>query len=115
MSEPPAPSHTADQSGPLTLVAMLWPNPGHEQALIEYEDAVLALIPAHGGRVVSRVRRVDYKNPGDSEGPIEVQTIEFPSEQAIADYMVDPVRVGLADVHAAAIARTEVVRVAPVL
>jgi uncharacterized protein (DUF1330 family) len=94
----------------ITLTAMLWPHPGQEQALIDYEDTVLALIPAHGGRVISRVRRTD-----DTDGPFEVQLIEFPSEDAVAAYMVDPVRVGLADVHASAIARTEVVRVALVV
>lgn len=88
-----------------TLVAMLWPHPGQEQALIDYEDTVLALIPAHGGRVLSRVRRTD-----DSDGPFETQVIEMPSDEAIAAYMIDPVRVALADTHARAIARTEVVR-----
>jgi uncharacterized protein (DUF1330 family) len=94
----------------LTLTAMLWPVAGHEQELIDYEDTVLGLIPAHGGRVLSRVRRID-----STDGPFEVQVIEFPSEDAVAAYMVDPVRVALADVHAAAIARTEVVRVQSVL
>jgi uncharacterized protein (DUF1330 family) len=93
-------------SDSLTLTAMLWPHPGQEQALIDYEDTVLALIPAHGGRVLSRVRKVD-----NTDGPFEVQVIEFPSEDAVAAYMVDPERVALADVHAVAVARTEVVRV----
>jgi hypothetical protein len=47
-----------------TLVAMLWPNPGEEQALIDYEDTVLALLPAYGCRVVSRVR-----SSPSSDGP----------------------------------------------
>lgn len=88
-----------------TLVAMLWPHPGQEQALIDYEDAVLALLPAYGCRVISRVRRAD-----DTDGPFEVQVIEYPDEDAVAAYMVDPARVALADIHAAAIARTQVVR-----
>ena len=90
----------------LVLTALLWPHPGQEQLLIDYEDAVLALIPAHGGRVLSRVRRVD-----DSDGPFELQVIEMPDEDAVAAYMVDPVRVALADNHARAIARTDVSRV----
>ena len=89
-----------------TLVAMLWPHPGQEQALIDYEDAVLALLPAHGCRLVSRVRRTD-----DTDGPFEVQVIEYPGEDAVAAYMVDPARVALADIHARAIERTQVVRV----
>ena len=87
----------------LVLTALLWPHPGQEQLLIDYEDAVLALIPQHGGRVLSRVRRID-----DSDGPFEQQVIEMPDEDAVAAYMVDPVRVALADTHARAIARTDV-------
>jgi uncharacterized protein (DUF1330 family) len=90
----------------LVLAALLWPHPGQEQLLIDYEDAVLALIPQHGGRVLSRVRRID-----DSDGPFELQVIEMPNEDAVAAYMVDPVRVALADTHARAIARTDVSRV----
>ena len=90
----------------LVLTALLWPHPGQEQLLIDYEDAVLALIPQHGGRVLSRVRRID-----DSDGPFEQQVIEMPDEDAVAAYMADPVRVGLADTHARAIARTDVSRV----
>ena len=89
----------------MILTALLWPHEGQEQALIDYEDAVLALIPAHGGRVLQRVRRTDA-----SDGPFEVQIIEMPSEDAVAAYMVDPVRVALAGDHARAIARTDVIR-----
>ena len=88
-----------------TLVAMLWPHPGQEQALINYEDAVLALLPTYGCRVVSRVRRTD-----DTDGPFETQIIDYPDDAAIAAYMVDPARVALADAHARAIERTQVVR-----
>jgi len=90
----------------LVLTALLWPHPGQEQLLIDYEDAVLALIPAHGGRVIHRVRRID-----DTDGPFEFQVIELPTEDAVAAYLADPVRVALADTHARAIARTEVSRV----
>lgn len=90
----------------LVLTAQLWPHPGQEQLLIDYENTVLALIPQHGGRVIARVRRAD-----DSEGAFETQIIEFPNQDALAAYMVDPVRVALADTHARAIARTEVTRV----
>jgi uncharacterized protein (DUF1330 family) len=89
-----------------TLVALLWPRPGHEQQLVEYEDAVLALLPTYGCRVVERVRRTD-----DTDGPFEVQIIEYPDEEAVAAYMVDPARLALAETHARAIERTQVVRV----
>jgi uncharacterized protein (DUF1330 family) len=94
----------------MLLTAILWANPGQEKLLVEYEDAVLQLIPKHGGQVIERVRA---EQPGD--GPYEVQLIELPSEEALADYMIDPARVALADVHRKAIARTEVLRGGSVL
>jgi uncharacterized protein (DUF1330 family) len=89
-----------------TLVALLWPHPGQEQLLVQYEDAVLALLPTYGCRMIERVRRTD-----DTDGPFEVQIIEYPDEDAIAAYMIDPERLALADTHARAIERTQVVRV----
>ena len=88
-----------------TLVAMLWLHAGQEQLLIDYEDTVLALLPTYGCRLISRVRRTD-----DTDGPFETQIIEYPDDTAIAAYMVDPARVALADTHARAIERTQVVR-----
>lgn len=90
----------------LVLTALLWVVPGQEQLLVEYEDAVLALIPKHGGRVVERVRRT-----GSGEGPYEVQVIELPDDEALDAYMRDPARLARAADHARAIARTEVIRV----
>ena len=49
-----------------------------------YEDEVLAWCPAHGGRVVSRVRR-----DGGDRTP-RLQVIHLPGEQAMQDYLVDP-------------------------
>ncbi len=89
-----------------TLVALLWPHPGQEQLLVQYEDAVLALLPTYGCRMIERVRRTD-----DTDGPFEVQIIEYPDDEAVAAYMVDPARLALADTHARAIERTQVVRV----
>ena len=94
---------------PLQLCAILWATPGREADLISYEDTVLALLPAHGGRVVSRVRRID-----DEDGPLEVQVIDLPDEAALEAYLADPGRVALAETHEAVIARTEVIRVATV-
>ena len=94
----------------MLLTAILWANPGQEKLLVEYEDAVLALIPKHGGRVIERVRA---EQPGD--GPYEVQLIELPDDDALAEYMIDPVRLALSDKHARAIARTEVLRGGSVL
>ena len=93
----------------LTLCVLLWPTPGHDEVLVAYEDEVLALLGDHRARVVQRVRKV-----GDGDGPLEVQIIELPDEEALAGFMADPRRVAAADVRDRAIARTEIIRVADV-
>ncbi|MCZ4520921.1 hypothetical protein BH92_21515 [Rhodococcoides fascians A21d2] len=90
----------------LKLCVLLWATAGQEEALTRYEDTVLDLIPKYGGEVVSRVRRVD---PGD--GPLEVQVIHLPDDSALQDYMVDPERLALAEVHRSAVAKTEIIHV----
>jgi uncharacterized protein (DUF1330 family) len=93
----------------VTLCVLLWPTPGNDDALVAYEDEVLALLGDHGARVVQRVRKVD-----DGDGPLEVQIIELPDEDALAGFMSDPRRVASADVRDRVIARTEIIRVADV-
>ena len=87
----------------LQLCVLLWAAEGQEDALTDYENTVLALMPRHGGRVVSRVRRVD-----GGEGPLEVQLIHLPHASALDAYMADPERLALASAHKSAVARTEV-------
>ena len=67
----------------IQLCVPLWATAGCEAALVDYEDTVLALIPQHGGQVVSRVRRLDR-----TEGPFEVQLITFPDDDSVSAYMV---------------------------
>jgi uncharacterized protein (DUF1330 family) len=90
----------------LTLAVLLWPHPGEDDALGAYEDEVLALLPDHGGRVVSRVRRQT-----DGDGPLEVQIIDLRDEAALDSYMADPRRTRLTEIRDRAIARTDVIRV----
>lgn len=90
----------------LELCVLLWASPGQDDALTDYEDTVLALIPEYGGTVVSRVRRV-----GDGDGPREVQIIHLPDDAAMQAYLGDPERRALADVHQRVIARTDVLSV----
>ncbi|MDP2288673.1 MAG: hypothetical protein Q8M73_08945 [Actinomycetota bacterium] len=85
----------------LTLCVQLWPQPGQEAALIQFEDQVLALIPRHGGTVLQRVRRVD-----DGEEAFETHVITFPDQSAFESYMHDPERLALLAVREIAIART---------
>lgn|GEM_PF-6777509 len=66
----------------LELCVLLWATDGNEETLSRYEDTVLALVPKHGGRVVSRVRSLS-----NGEGPLEVQIIHLPGESALQAYM----------------------------
>ncbi|UKJ64711.1 hypothetical protein H1Q78_04745 [Cellulosimicrobium cellulans] len=96
---------------PITLCVLLWPTEGNADLLSEYEDGVLALVPAHGGRVLSRVRAL----PGqDATLPTEVQVIEMPDDDALAAYLADPARVALAEVRDRAVARTDILGVTAV-
>ncbi|GAB3616741.1 hypothetical protein GCM10027416_12980 [Okibacterium endophyticum] len=90
----------------LKLCVLLWASEGQERALTEYENSVLALVPKHGGDVVSRVRRVD-----NGVGPREVQVIHLPDESALRAYMDDPERLALAEVHRQAVATTQLLNV----
>jgi uncharacterized protein (DUF1330 family) len=90
----------------LTLCVLLWAREGRENALIDYEDRVLELVPAHGGRVVQRAR-----SSGAAGEPLEVQTLEFPSQAALDDYVGDERRAALAAARDDAIARTDILKV----
>lgn len=91
----------------ITLCVLLWPHPGQDEALTDYEDQVLALLGRHGATLVSRVR-----NPGFTEVlPYEVQVIEVPDQAALDGYLQDPDRTALSGLRDRAIARTELMRV----
>ena len=91
---------------PVTLCVLLWARAGAEPGIIEYEDAVLQLVPAHGGRVRERVR-----TDGADGAPFEIHVLEFPSEDARDAYIQDPQRLAMADSRERAIERTAVYRV----
>jgi uncharacterized protein (DUF1330 family) len=91
---------------PVTFCVLLWARPGAADALVAYEDAVLPLVAAHGGRVRERVR-----TDGTDDAPLEVHVIEFPSDDAFDAYMHDPQRQALSDMREQAIERTAVYRV----
>lgn len=92
--------------GPVELCVLLWAHPGNEDGLVEYEDRVLALIPAHGGVVLQRAR-----SSGEAGHPLEVQFSRFPSEDALQSYLADDRRVALAAERERVVARTEMMRV----
>ena len=84
------------------LCVLLWARPGAVQALISYEDTVLALLGEHGGRLLQRAR-----TDGTDGAPTEVQLIEFASPDGYQAYLADERRTALVAERDAAIARTE--------
>ena len=90
----------------LTLCVLLWARPGAEDGLIAYENKVLDLVPAHGGRVLQRAR-----GSGADGQPLEIQLLEFPSAAALDAYMTDDRRTSLAAERDRVIARTDVIQV----
>ena len=86
----------------VVLCCQLWAHPGQESALVEYEDAVLALLPDHNATLVSRVR-----SDGAEGHPLEIQVFDFPTQADLDGYLADPRRTALAKLRDAAVARTE--------
>jgi uncharacterized protein (DUF1330 family) len=93
-------------AAPVTLCVLLTPVPGREARLVAYEDRVLELLATHGARVLSRLRNTEA-----GAGPFEVHVLEFPSEDALEDYLADPARAALAAERDESIARTDLLRV----
>ena len=86
-----------------TSCVLLWNRPGMETVLAEYEDAVLAMVGEHGGKILQRVR-----GDGRDGNPLEVHLYEWPSATAREAYMSDPRRVAMAAQRDSAIARTDI-------
>ncbi|OBG88732.1 hypothetical protein A5699_16425 [Mycobacterium sp. E802] len=84
----------------------LWSHPGMDEALVAYEDAVLALVDEHDGQVVHRAR-----TDGAGGRPLEIQLFQWASREAMERYMADPRRSALSADRELAIARTEIVPV----
>jgi hypothetical protein len=74
-----------------------------DQALLDYEDSVLALVADHHGKILYRAR-----SDGAHGHPLEVQLLEWASEAALDGYMSDPRRTALASNRDRAIKRTEI-------
>ncbi|TWS23812.1 hypothetical protein FK268_14640 [Tsukamurella sputi] len=86
----------------MQLCCLLWARTGLADALTAYEDAVLALLPEHGGTVVQRAI-----GEGVDGAPNEVQLYRFSSQESLARYLADPRRLALAGERDRVIARTE--------
>jgi hypothetical protein len=68
----------------LRIVAVVHMSDADVAAGREYEDLVLGLLPAHGGRVERRLRTADART--------EVQELWFPSREALEAVMDHPDR-----------------------
>ena len=90
----------------MTLCVLLWARPGAESGLIAYEGRVLDIASGYGGRVLQRAR----SEGGDGQ-PLEIQLLEFPTAQAVAEFMADGRRQALAGERDRVVARTEVIDV----
>ena len=90
----------------IRMCVLLWEQPGRETELAEFEDTVLARVPAHGGTVAARDTVINRRD-GD---PLEVQILEMPDEQALAAYMNDPERLAVLDRRDSIISRTQLLR-----
>jgi uncharacterized protein (DUF1330 family) len=99
---------------PVVNCVLLWAIPGMEAALSAYEDKVLRLVTEHGGRVLQRGTILPGSQQ-DGEPPAEVQFLEMPSEASLDAYVNDPRRLAMAGERDAAIARTDVFRIQPVV
>ena len=71
----------------ILLVAVVDMAAGHVEAGQAYEDAVLALLPRHGGSLDRRMR--------DATGAAEVHVIGFESRTGYESFMADPDRLAL--------------------
>lgn len=87
----------------IRLCVLLWARPGAAAQLEAYEDAVLALLADHGGRVLQRARVRE-----GAGAPTEVQFIEFAGRDGFDAFLADDRRAALSAQRDEAIARTEV-------
>jgi hypothetical protein len=86
----------------IRLCCLLWAAEGEVDGLHAYEDAVLALVPVHGGVVLSR-----ELGDGADGTPHEVQVFTFRDGAALDGYLADPARIERAAERDRVVARTE--------
>jgi antibiotic biosynthesis monooxygenase (ABM) superfamily enzyme len=81
-----------DPMPPIELCCLLRARPGAEKAMAAYETKVTALVPEHGGELLSRVI-----GDGADGHPHEVHVYRFPGQAALDAYMADPRRLALTE------------------
>lgn len=86
---------------PIELCCLLRARPGAEEDLTAYEDKVTALLPEHGGELLSRVI-----GDGADGAPHEVHVLRFPGQAALDAYLADPRRRAMSAERDRAVATT---------
>ncbi|MFE9915130.1 hypothetical protein ACFYPG_08205 [Micromonospora sp. NPDC005553] len=92
-----------DRADELTLVAIVEFAVGAEAAGQRYEDAVLALLERHGGRLERRLHGTD--------GRTEVHVIRFAGRAGYESFLADPDRAALRAALGEAAPTTRVIEV----
>lgn len=79
-------------------------------AMREFENEVLALLPRHGAEVAVRASRAE----GQGETlPAELQILRFPSRAAFEAFLVDPDRLKIQERYGEVFTRKAAVEIAP--
>jgi uncharacterized protein (DUF1330 family) len=99
-------SRSRAERGRRALCVLLWARPGADDGLVAYEDQVLGIAGGHGCRMLQQAR-----SSGAGGQPLEIQLLEFPSAQALDEFMTDRRRQSLADERDRVIAKTEIIEV----
>ena len=92
------------ETGSLLLVAIVDMSPGDPARGKEYENAVLGLLPRHGGALEQRLHSTDAHS--------EVHLIRFESRAGYDAFLNDPDRLSLRADFAGAAPTTRVIEVA---
>jgi uncharacterized protein (DUF1330 family) len=92
-------------SARITLVALLFTDPGREREFERFEARAAEIMARHGGRIE---RRISLDAGGDPSRPREVHVVTFPDAASFESYRGDPELAPLADLRASAIRRTVV-------
>jgi uncharacterized protein (DUF1330 family) len=95
----------------VTLCVLLWSNQGTESGLTAYEDKVLGFAAEYGGQVIQRARNTGTGTHALENQPLEIQTLQFSSQQAVQAFMADERRQALAEERDRVIAMTEIIEV----
>lgn len=85
------------------FTALIYLYEGKEAIFYRYEDIVLPLMAAYGGKLISRTHII-HKHTGDE--PDEIHMISFESVEGFERYKADPIRRQHASLHSQSVRKT---------